>query len=30
MPLLDNLGKNVLRKLKSGLERGLVNLDQYT
>ncbi|XP_055270825.1 short palate, lung and nasal epithelium carcinoma-associated protein 2A-like [Moschus berezovskii] len=25
--LLDNLGKDVLRKLKSGLEKGLVNLD---
>ena len=30
VPLLDNLGKDVLRKLKSGLEKGLVNLDQYT
>ena len=27
MPLLDNLGKDVLRKLKSGLEKGLENLD---
>ena len=25
--LLDNLGKDVLRKLKTGLEKGLDNLD---
>ena len=25
--LLDNLGKDVLRKLKSGLKKGLDNLD---
>ena len=25
--LLDNLGKDVLRKLKSGLEKGLDNID---
>lgn len=25
--LLDNLGKGVLRKLKSGLEKGLDNID---
>ena len=25
--LLDNLGKDVLRKLKTGLEQGLDNLD---
>lgn len=27
VPLLDSLGKDVLRKLKSGLEKGLDNLD---
>ena len=26
--LLDNLGKDVLRKLKTGLEKGLDNLDR--
>ena len=28
--LLDNLGKDVLRKLKSGVEKGLDNLDSTT